>query len=83
STSDSAGDSDSATESSSSSVKPVPNQIQVYIADSQHSLDKVYRTLSITEDTDVTMNFTVVGSESAHYRIVRDGVEIMSGEVKQ
>ena len=73
-----------ATSSSSSSVNSsTPNTIQVYIGDDKNNLNSLYRTLEISKDTDLTLNFTVKGDSTAQYRIVRDGTQIAQESVSK
>lgn len=58
-----------------------PNNIKIYVTDEKNSDTDVYRELNITEDTPITISFTVLNNGSASYRVVRDGVEIMNQTV--
>lgn len=49
------------------------NLIQVYLRDSDHQLSSVYKQLTITKDTSVTLPFTVVSGDAGAYKIVRNG----------
>lgn len=72
---------DNSAGSSSSSVATTGNKIVIYIGDADHSIESIYKTLTITQDTNVTLNFTVKGDNAAEYRITRDGELFDSGSV--
>ena len=54
----------------------VANQIKIYIEDMNHNFNSPVSQIEITEDTTVTLNFTVKDKKTAKYRIVRDGTVI-------
>ncbi|GAA0352139.1 Stk1 family PASTA domain-containing Ser/Thr kinase [Alkalibacterium iburiense] len=58
-------------------VPRVPNVIQVYVEDSENSIDDIYREFEIINDTEVTLIFNVLEGESATVRIDRDGETII------
>lgn len=68
-------DSDSSSSSSSSSAS---NLVQIYLKDQDHSLSTVYKQMTITADTNVTLPFTVASGKAGAYKIVRDGHVIAS-----
>lgn len=73
---DSESSSDSADDSTSSSS--TSNLVQVYLKDQDHSLNTVYKQMTITADTTVTLPFTVVSGKAGAYKVVRDGHVIAS-----
>lgn len=66
-------DSDSSSSSSSAS-----NLVQIYLRDQDHSLSTIYKQMTITADTTVTLPFTVASGKSGAYKVVRDGHVIAS-----
>lgn len=74
--SSSADDSESSSASSSSTKSA--NKIEIYIGDASNNISSVYKTMSITDDTKVTLNFKVKTDQQVQCRIVRDGEEIMN-----
>lgn len=70
-----AADDDSDSSSSSSSVS---NLVQIYLRDQDHSLSTIYKQMTITADTTVTLPFTVASGKSGAYKVVRDGHVIAS-----
>ena len=52
---------------------PAANQVQIYLDDSAHSIDSVYRQITITEDTDIEIPFILETGKAGSYRIERDG----------
>ncbi|MFC6261475.1 Stk1 family PASTA domain-containing Ser/Thr kinase [Levilactobacillus fujinensis] len=67
---------DSSDTSSSSST--ASNLIQIYLRDQDHSLSTIYKQMTITADTTVTLPFTVASGKSGAYKVVRDGHVIAS-----
>lgn len=57
------------------------NQIIIYIEDENRNFNSPANQFEITEDTTVTLNFTLKDKKSAKYRIVRDGVTIAESVV--
>ncbi|MBY7147660.1 PASTA domain-containing protein, partial [Levilactobacillus brevis] len=74
------GDSDSSSDSAndSTSSSSASNLIQIYLKDQDHSLNTVYKQMTITADTTVTLPFTVVSGKAGAYKVVRDGHVIAS-----
>lgn len=60
----------------STSSSSTAQQVQVYLADDNHSLDQVYQTLSITKDTKISLPFTLNKSKTGKYKIVENGTTI-------
>lgn len=56
-----------------------PNSIEIYIEDEENSFNSVYQQLEITEDTEVTLEFTLQEGDTGSYRVVRDG-EVIAEE---
>lgn len=78
SASESSSDSDSDDDSSSSSSSSASNLIQIYLKDQDHSLSTIYKQMTITSDTSVTLPFTVASGKAGAYKVVRDGHVIAS-----
>ncbi|MFT8726994.1 MAG: Stk1 family PASTA domain-containing Ser/Thr kinase [Liquorilactobacillus ghanensis] len=55
-------------------------QVQIYLADDNHSLDQVYQTLSITKDTKVTLPFSLSNSATGKYKVVANGKTIAEND---
>lgn len=76
--SDSQSSSDDADSSSSSSSSASSNLVQIYLKDQDHSLSSIYKQMTITADTSVTLPFTVASGKAGAYKVVRDGHVIAS-----
>jgi len=76
--SDSESESDDSDESSSSSSSSASNLVQIYLKDQDHSLSTIYKQMTITADTSVTLPFTVASGKAGAYKVVRDGHVIAS-----
>ncbi|WP_125582894.1 Stk1 family PASTA domain-containing Ser/Thr kinase [Levilactobacillus cerevisiae] len=76
--SDSESSSDDADSSSSSSSSASSNLVQIYLKDQDHSLSSIYKQMTITADTNVTLPFTVASGKAGAYKVVRDGHVIAS-----
>ena len=72
-----ADDSDDDSESSASSSSD-SNLVQIYLRDQDHELSSIYKQMTITADTTVTLPFTVAAGKSGAYKVVRDGHVIAS-----
>lgn len=70
--------SNSSSSDASSSSTNQENKIEIYIEDSTHSLNNVYKTLNISQNTTITLNFTVTNGKNAKYLITRDGETVDS-----
>ncbi|WP_125565101.1 Stk1 family PASTA domain-containing Ser/Thr kinase [Companilactobacillus insicii] len=81
-------------DSSSSATKPVTkevtipfdssnssNTITIYISDATHSINTVYKSMSISQDTMQTLVFNLKSGQTGSYSIERDGKQILSGSV--
>src|SRR5699024_1047843 len=55
----------------------LPNNIKIYIGDSENDIDTVYEEFTIQEDTKRKLRFVVEEGESAEYRIERDDEQII------
>ncbi|MTV81100.1 Stk1 family PASTA domain-containing Ser/Thr kinase [Secundilactobacillus folii] len=73
----SSSSSDSSSSSSSASESDV-NTVQIYVRDHDHDYSTVYKQLTISQDTQVTIPFAVESGKSGGYRIVRNGKVIQS-----
>lgn len=74
SSSDDDDDDDDSDESSSSSVSSASeNLIQIYLKDQDHQYSSIYKQLTITDDTTVTLPFTLTSGKPGAYKIVRNG----------
>ncbi|MQS51471.1 Stk1 family PASTA domain-containing Ser/Thr kinase [Companilactobacillus mishanensis] len=58
-----------------------PNKVTVYLGDSSHSISTPYRTMSITQDTPLTLSFNVKDGQTGNYTVERDNSTILSGSV--
>lgn len=72
------GDSDNSdnqnNESGNSSTQA--NHVEIYMEDNNNSYDTVAQELEITENTEVTLTFTLDKGKSGRYKVVRDGVTV-------
>jgi len=71
-------DSGSTDDDDSSNTGSSENLIQIYLRDQDHSLSSVYKQMTITDDTQVTLPFTVASGKDGAYKVVRDGHVIAS-----
>lgn len=88
---DSDPDSDSSTSNSTKSVTKdvtIPydssdssNTITIYIGDATHSINTVYKSMSISQDTAQTLVFNLKSGQNGSYNIERDGKTVLSGSV--
>lgn len=62
---------------SSTAPKPAENHIVIYMEDTDHRIDDVFREFDITADYDVTLNFRILEGEPGAYIVERDGKIIM------
>lgn len=60
-------------------TQAVPNQIEIFVDDAEHTFDEPYRVFDIFERTPEIISFVVERGETASFRIVRDG-EIIKEE---
>lgn len=63
----------SSDDDSSSDSAATENLVQIYLKDQDHDLGSVYKQMTITDDTTVTLPFTVSHGKSGAYKIVRNG----------
>lgn len=52
------------------------NDVKIYLEDDSHLIDSLYREITITSTTRVTLPFQLTGSQTGKYRIVRNGVTV-------
>ncbi|WP_334328481.1 Stk1 family PASTA domain-containing Ser/Thr kinase [Companilactobacillus sp. HBUAS59699] len=57
------------------------NTITIYLSDATHSINTVYKSMSITQDTTLTLVFNLKSGQNGSYNIERDGKQILSGSV--
>lgn len=50
-----------------------PNKVRVYISDADHHMEEAVHSFDSTEDTELTLKFTVEKGKRAKYRVVVDG----------
>ncbi|WP_342389052.1 Stk1 family PASTA domain-containing Ser/Thr kinase [Salinicoccus bachuensis] len=55
--------------------------VEVYVDDKDHSIDEVFDTLEITEDTEYTLNLIIQEGGTASYRIEVDGETVREEEI--
>ena len=63
-------------ESDTEQEEPIPQKIDIYIQDKDHSIEDVYQTFSITETTTKRLKLVIEEDEEGIYRITRDGETI-------
>lgn len=93
--SDSKDDSDSTDDSDSSSSTStvtkditIPydtngnNSVTIYISDAAHNITTAYRTMTITQDTPVTLSFNLKDGQTGSYVVERDNKTVLGGSVK-
>ncbi|GEO58086.1 Stk1 family PASTA domain-containing Ser/Thr kinase [Companilactobacillus bobalius] len=91
---DDSDSSDSDNDSSSSSTSTVTkditipydnggnNSVTIYISDATHSIGTVYKTMTITQDTPVTLSFNLKDGQTGSYVVERDNKTVLGGSVK-
>lgn len=52
------------------------NDVKIYLEDDSHLMTSLYREMTITADTKVSLPFQLTGSQTGKYRIVRNGVTV-------
>jgi serine/threonine-protein kinase len=60
---------------------PEAKTVEIFIEDKEHSIDEMFQTLEITEDTEYTLNLIIQEGETAAYRIERDGETVREEEI--
>lgn len=68
-------------ESEPEDSEPLPNNIQIYIDDLERDIETVADEFTITEDTEHSLELIVEEGNSASFRVVRDGEEIIAETV--
>ncbi|TVT29154.1 Stk1 family PASTA domain-containing Ser/Thr kinase [Salinicoccus cyprini] len=58
-----------------------PKNVEIYIEDSEHSIEDPADTIEITEDTEYTISLIIQEGEMASYRIEREGEVIAEEEI--
>lgn len=61
---------------SSEEPDPMPNTIEIYISDAEHTMDTLFQQFTITEDSDMAIPFILEEGATGGYKIVRDGETI-------
>ncbi|MER2180918.1 MAG: PASTA domain-containing protein, partial [Desemzia incerta] len=61
---------------SSEESDPMPNTIEIYISDAEHTMDTLFQQFTITEDSDMAIPFILEEGATGGYKIVRDGETI-------
>lgn len=62
----------------SASGDSASNQITIYLQDSEHSLNDVFKTLTISSDTTVPLTFTLNNGDTGAYRVMNNGQVVQS-----
>ncbi|APX72588.1 Stk1 family PASTA domain-containing Ser/Thr kinase [Companilactobacillus allii] len=57
------------------------NTITIYLGDATHSINTVYKSMSISQDTAQTLVFNLKSGQNGSYNIERDGKTVLSGSV--
>ncbi|WP_271401174.1 Stk1 family PASTA domain-containing Ser/Thr kinase [Salinicoccus roseus] len=60
---------------------PEAKTVEIFIEDKEHSIDEVFQTLEITEDTEYTLNLIIEEGETAAYRIEREGEAVREEQI--
>ena len=63
---------------SSGSGSSASNQITIYIQDSKHSLSDVFKTMTISSDTTVQLQFQLNNGDTGAYRVMNNGQVVQS-----
>ncbi|HJF87132.1 MAG TPA: PASTA domain-containing protein, partial [Companilactobacillus farciminis] len=59
------------------------NSITIYISDSTHSINSPYRTMTISEDTPVTLSFNLKDGQTGSYIVERNNKTVLGGSVNR
>lgn len=59
------------------------NSITIYISDATHSINSPYRTMTISEDTPVTLSFNLKDGQTGSYIVERDNKTVLGGSVNR
>lgn len=54
------------------------DKITIYLQDSSHNINTVYKTMTITADQTITLNFTLKNGDTGAYRIENNGTVVQS-----
>ncbi|WP_125704429.1 Stk1 family PASTA domain-containing Ser/Thr kinase [Lacticaseibacillus daqingensis] len=65
-------------ESGTDATQSGTNTVQIYLQDKTHNIASVYKNLTITSDTPVTLTFTLDANTTGAYRIVNNGKVVAS-----
>ncbi|MFH5810464.1 Stk1 family PASTA domain-containing Ser/Thr kinase [Companilactobacillus sp. FL22-1] len=57
------------------------NNVTIYISDATHSITNAYRTMTITNDTPVTLSFNLKDGQTGAYIVERDNKTVLGGSV--
>lgn len=60
---------------------PDEKTVEIFIDDKEHSIDELFHTLEITEDTEYTLNLIIEEGETAAYRIEREGETVREEQI--
>ncbi|AKP66709.1 Stk1 family PASTA domain-containing Ser/Thr kinase [Companilactobacillus ginsenosidimutans] len=58
-----------------------PNKVTIYLGDANHNISSPYRTMSISQDTPVTLSFNVKDGQTGNYTVESNNSTILSGSV--
>ncbi|GAB6091927.1 Stk1 family PASTA domain-containing Ser/Thr kinase [Furfurilactobacillus curtus] len=67
-----------ASRDSSSSASTGENDVKIYLADQDKNISDVYQEMQISQDTSVSLPFTLAGGKTGRYIVIRDGKTIMT-----
>lgn len=57
------------------------NNVSIYISDATHSINNVYKTMTITGDTPVTLSFNLKDGQTGSYIVERNNKTVLGGSV--
>ncbi|CAJ1199480.1 Stk1 family PASTA domain-containing Ser/Thr kinase [Companilactobacillus nantensis] len=57
------------------------NNVSIYISDANHSINNVYKTMTITADTPVTLSFNLKDGQTGSYIVERNNKTVLGGSV--
>lgn len=57
------------------------NDVTIYISDATHSITSVYKSMTITADTPVTLSFNLKDGQTGSYIVERNNKTVLGGSV--
>lgn len=58
-----------------------PNKVTIYLGDNNHNVSNVYRTMNISQDTPLTLSFSLKDGQTGNYTVENNNSTVLSGSV--